>query len=108
MKAVTDQEFEADVLCSPRPVVVECWAPWCGPCRQVGPVLESIAEDYAGTLDVVKLNVDENPVTTQRYQIMLVPTISVFSGGVLVKQVIGARSKAALLREFAEYIGPVL
>lgn len=102
---VTDETFENDVLRSPRPVIVECWAEWCGPCRQVGPVLDAIAADHAGTVGVVKLNVDENPRTAQKYQIMLVPTISVFSGGEVVKQVIGARSKAALLREFAEFLG---
>jgi thioredoxin 1 len=104
VNAVTDDVFDADVLASPRPVIVECWAPWCGPCRQVGPVLEAIAADYAGQVDVVKLNVDENPRTAQRYGIMVVPTLNLFSGGALVKQVFGARSKAALLREFADHL----
>lgn len=103
-QTVTDETFENDVLRSPRPVIVECWAEWCGPCRQVGPVLDAIAAEHAGTVDVVKLNVDENPRTAQKYQIMLVPTLNVFSGGEVVKQVIGARSKSALLREFAEFL----
>lgn len=99
-KAVTDDTFQADVLGSPRPVIVEYWAQWCGPCRQLGPVLEAIASERAGQVDVVKVNVDENPGTAQRYGIMLVPTINLFAGGEVVKQVIGAKSKSALLREF--------
>jgi thioredoxin 1 len=81
-------------------VIVEYWAQWCGPCRQVSPVLEAIAQENADRVDVVKLNVDENPQTARRYGIMLVPTIELFRGGEVVKQVIGAKSKSALLREF--------
>jgi len=103
-KVVTDETFEADVLSSCRPVIVEYWAQWCGPCRQVGPVLDAIAAEQADRLDVVKINVDENPETAQRYGIMLVPTVDLFSAGQVVKQVIGAKSKAALLREFADFI----
>jgi thioredoxin 1 len=105
IRPVTDEHFEAEVIHSTRPVLVEAWAQWCGPCRQLGPVLESIAAEYAGLLDVVKLNVDENPLTTTKYAIMLVPTLSLFSGGQIVEQVVGARSKSALLREFADFIG---
>jgi thioredoxin 1 len=103
-KTVTDETFASDVLGSPRPVIVEYWADWCGPCRQVGPVLDAIAAEHAGKIDVVKLNVDENPQTAQQYGVMLVPTLNLFSGGEVVKQVIGARSKSALLREFAEFV----
>jgi thioredoxin 1 len=102
-KIVTDETFEADVLGGPRPVIVEYWAQWCGPCRMVGPVLEAIAAEHDGQVDVVKLNVDENPKTAQRYGILHVPTMDLFSGGEVVKQVIGARSKSAILREFAEF-----
>lgn len=104
VRAVTDESFEAEVLRNPRPVIVECWAQWCGPCRQVAPVLEVIAAEHADKIDVVKLNVDENPETAQKYAIMLVPTLSLFSGGEIVRQVIGARSKSGLLREFAEFV----
>jgi thioredoxin 1 len=103
-RAVTDETFEADVLGGPRPVIVEYWARWCGPCRQVGPVLEAIAAEHAGLLDVVKLNVDENPKTAQKYGILHVPTLNLFRDGEVVKQVIGAKSKSALLREFGEFI----
>jgi thioredoxin 1 len=105
-KVVTDDSFEAEVLTSPRPVIVEYWAEWCGPCRMVAPVLDSIAADYVGVIDLVKVNVDENPGTARKYSILHVPTVSVFSGGELVKQVIGARSKSALLREFADVLEP--
>ena len=88
-KAVTDAGFEADVLQNPKPVIVEYWARWCGPCHQVSPVLEAIAAEHADKLDVVKLNVDENPETTRRYGIMLVPTVNLFRGGDVVKQVTG-------------------
>jgi len=103
LKSVTDQSFAA-VLASPVPVIVEFWAPWCGPCRMVGPVLEAIAEEYAGRVEVVKLNTDENPETMVAYGVMAVPTIILFSGGTVVKQLVGAKSKSALAREFAEFI----
>ena len=105
-RVVTDDSFAAEVLASPRPVIVEYWAEWCGPCRQVAPVLDSIAADYAGVIDLVKVNVDENPATASRYAILHVPTVCVFSGGELVKQVIGARSKTSLLREFGDVLLP--
>jgi len=104
LKFVTDERFEAEVLTSPRPVIVEAWAQWCGPCRQVGPILEAIAAEHADQVDVVTLNVDENPETARRYGILHIPTVSLFSGGQVVRQVIGVRSKSALLREFADFL----
>jgi thioredoxin 1 len=103
-KAVTDATFEADVLKSEKPVVVDYWAEWCGPCRQVSPVLEQIATEHADKIEVVKLNVDDNPVTAQKYGIMNIPTLSVFKDGEVVKEIVGARPKSALLRELADFI----
>ena len=103
-KAVTDETFEAEVLKNSKPVIVDYWAEWCGPCRMVAPVLEEIASEHADKIDVVKLNVDENPAVAQQYQILAIPTMSVFQNGEVVKQIVGAKPKAALLRDLAEFI----
>jgi len=103
-KSVTDATFEAEVLKSSKPVIVDYWAEWCGPCRMIAPVLEEIATEYGEKIDVVKLNVDENPAVAQRYQILAIPTLNVFQNGEVVKQIKGAKPKAALLKDLAEFI----
>jgi thioredoxin 1 len=103
-KKVTDETFEADVLKSDKPVLVDYWAEWCGPCKMVAPVLEAIAEEHGDKLDIVKLNVDDNPVTTRKYGILNIPTLGVFKNGEVVKELVGARSKSALLRELADFL----
>ena len=103
-KAVTDATFEAEVLQAGKPVVVDYWAEWGGPCRQVAPVLEEIATEYGDKIDIVKLNVDDNPAVAQRYGIMNIPTMTVFKDGQVVKEIVGARPKSAILRELADFI----
>ena len=103
-KKVTDETFETDVLKNDKPVLVDYWAEWCGPCKMVAPVLEAIAEEHGDKLDIVKLNVDDNPKVTQKYGILNIPTLGVFKDGEVVKELVGARSKSALLRELADFI----
>jgi thioredoxin 1 len=96
---VTDQSFADDVLTSDKPVLVDFWATWCGPCKMVAPVLEEIAAEHADKIKVVKLNIDENPQAARDYRIMSIPTMSVFKDGQVVKTIVGAKPKAALLRD---------
>jgi thioredoxin 1 len=101
---VTDQSFKDDVLSSDKLVLVDFWAAWCGPCRMVAPVLEEIAAEHADTLTVAKLDVDANPATSRDYQVLSIPTLILFKGGEPVKQIIGAKPKAALLADLADYL----
>ncbi|MEW2356107.1 thioredoxin [Spirillospora sp. NPDC029432] len=104
MKAVTDADFKAEVLESDKPVLVDFWAEWCGPCRMVAPILEEISKEHGDKLEIVKLNIDENPKVPAEYQILGIPTLNVYKNGEVVKQIQGVKPKAALLRELGEFI----
>ncbi len=103
-KTVTDSSFKTEVLSSDKPVLVDFWAEWCGPCKMVAPVLEEIASEHADKIAVVKLNIDENPATARDYRIMSIPTMSVFSGGKIVKTIVGAKPKSAILKDLESYL----
>ena len=98
LRDVTDSSFQLDVLENEQAVLVDFWAPWCGPCRMLTPTIEAVAEKYAGNARVVKLNVDENPSISQRYGIKGIPTLILFKGGKEVERVVGATSKDAISR----------
>lgn len=102
--AVTDDSFSAEVLSSSTPVLVDFWATWCGPCKMVAPVLEEIAGEKGDTLRVAKLDVDANPATARDFQVVSIPTLILFKDGEPVKRIVGAKGKAALLRELADLV----
>lgn len=104
VKAVTDADFESDVLGSDRPVLVDFWAEWCGPCRMIAPSVEAVAEEYNGKAGVYKMNVDENMNVPQRYGIRGIPTLIVFKGGQEQERIVGAVSRDAIAKVVAKYI----
>ena len=103
-KEVTDASFQSDVLEHDKPIMVDFWAEWCGPCRAVSPILDKIAEEHSDKLDIVKLNVDDNPETALKYGITSIPAMYVFVKGEIVKRVIGAKPKPALEADLAEFL----
>jgi thioredoxin 1 len=92
-KSVTTATFQADVLDNPKPVMVDFWAEWCGPCRMVSPILDEIAAEYSDKIDIVKVNVDEEPELAMKYGVTGIPMMAVFQGGAIAKQMVGARPK---------------
>jgi thioredoxin 1 len=101
---VTDAEWTNEVLESDKPVLVDFWAEWCGPCRMVGPIVDEIADENGDKIKVLKLNVDENPNTAREYGVMSIPTLLVFKGGQPEKRIVGAKAKTALLGDLADYV----
>ena len=100
---VTDDQWQDEVLSSDQPVLVDFWAPWCGPCRMVSPIVDEIAEEQAG-LKVLKINIDENPTAPRKYGVMSIPTLMVFKDGEPAKRIVGAKPKAALLGDLADFV----
>ena len=102
--AVSSETFESEVLKSGTPVLVDFWAPWCGPCRAIAPVVEQLANEYSGRLKVVKVNTDENDAVAIQYQVMSIPTLMVFKGGLPVERIVGAVPKPSLLAKITPHL----
>jgi thioredoxin len=102
---ITEASFSSNVLNSEKTVLVDFWAPWCGPCKAIAPVLDEIAGQHRDTISVAKVDIDANPGIAQTYQVLSIPTIIVFRGGQPVKRITGAMSKRALLKALVDYVG---
>jgi len=101
---VTDATFAAEVLQAQLPVLVDIWAPWCGPCRMIAPVIAEIAQEFAGRLKVVKVNSDDNPATSAQYDVQGIPTLLVFRGGKVVERIVGAAPKPQIVSKLRQYV----
>lgn len=101
---MTDTSWDTEVLQADKPVLVDFWAEWCGPCRMVSPIVDELAGEHADSLKVVKLNVDDNPDIARKYRVMSIPTLMVFSGGDERKRIVGARGKTQLVNEVSEFL----
>ena len=102
---VTDKNFESEVLNADIPVLVDFWAVWCGPCQMQNPILEEIEKEFKDKAKVAKLNVDENPSTASKYQVMSIPTLMIFKKGEVVKQMVGVQNKEVLTKELNQVLG---
>ena len=103
---ITDASFQQEVLqASGPPVMVDCWAPWCGPCRVVGPIMDQLAAESNGRYRIAKLNVDENPMTASRYQIASIPTMLIFKDGAMIDRIVGAQPKQAIVERLNRAVG---
>jgi thioredoxin 1 len=103
IKAVTDADFESEVLNVDKPVLVDFWADWCAPCRLVSPILEELNDEHGDKIAFVKMDVDLNPLTPARYEVSSIPTLNVYRNGVVVRRIVGALPKAALVTELREF-----
>ena len=104
VKTTTDADFKETVLSSDKPVLVQFWADWCGPCKQLSPVLDKLAGEHSDKIDFVRINTDQNAETTRAYNVMSLPTMNIYKGGEVVKQIIGANPKRALEKDLAEFL----
>jgi thioredoxin 1 len=104
ISTLTDTTFDEEIGAADAPVVVDFWAEWCGPCKMISPILEEIANEHEGKVRVAKLNVDDNPNVTRRFEVMSIPTLIVFRDGQPVRRMIGAKGKGQLLQELSEFI----
>jgi thioredoxin 1 len=105
LKKVTDATFDEEVLKSDKPVLVDFWAEWCGPCRMIAPILEQISAEHGEKLEIVKLNTDENPEIATRYGVLNIPMLNVYVKGEVAKTIVGAKPKRALLKDLEDFIG---
>ena len=104
LKQVTDATFDGEVLKNGKPVLVDFWAEWCGPCRMIAPILEQIATEHGDKLEIVKLNTDENPEVSAKYGVLNIPMLNVYVNGEVVKTIVGAKPKRALLKDLEDFI----
>ena len=106
MREITDADFDTEVLAAGRPVVIDFWAPWCGPCKAVEPILAKLAEAHAGRVEFAKLNIDENPEVASRYGVLSIPTAILFEGGEAREAVVGARPRSHYERSWGAWLSP--